>query len=290
MNNFKNVTIGSDVEVFLAGEEDLPISAVGLIDGGKEDPVVFLPGFGLQRDNVMAEFNIPPIALGDKKGFANAFKICLEHLSSVIPQALHILISPSVEMDESQLQCEEACTFGCSPFIDIYKQPFTGPITDESIYAEDVGNFRFAGGHIHIGWENSGLCHHKDSGMVTDQTELEKKLFLASLCDIFLLLPSYSEDLDDRRRMYYGKPGKVRFKSYGIEYRSLSNYFVKSEDFMEKIMGRLVAMVDYANHVSPEDYQTAIKQHQKIVFDFLANPKKRQEIVAAQCCRFELVV
>lgn len=289
MKEFKKVTIGSDVEVFLSTERGEPVSAVGLIDGGKEDPVVFLPGYGLQRDNVMAEFNIPPIPLGDKIGFAEAFKTCLEHLSKVIPSALRIHIVPSVEMDDNQLQCEEACTFGCSPFFDIYKQPAKGPVQDESIYAEDVGNFRFAGGHIHIGWEGAGVCHHKDSGMIVDQREYEKKLFLASLCDVFLLLPSYAEDMDDRRRQYYGKPGKVRFKPYGIEYRSLSNYFVRDETIMMKIMDRLSAMLEFANNVDPGDYLTAVAQHRKMVFDFVANPDKRERILAAECCKFELV-
>lgn len=284
---FNKITIGSDIEVFLQDSHG-PVSAVGIIEGDKESPIEFLPGFGLQRDNVMAEFNIPPVNLGDVDSFVTHIKTCLEHIQEVIPSYMSLLIKPSVEMEEEDLQTEEACQFGCSPFVDIWKQK-SKIVEQESIYAEDVANFRFCGGHIHIGWQGSSLGYNPLTETWTDEEEMQKKMFLASLCDIFLYIPSFFEDTDDIRRQYYGKPGKVRFKEYGIEYRSLSNYFCQNESFMQKIMERLSAMIEYANMVHPSDYVAAFEHHRQIMEKFMmAEDKKAAATECSLACTFNV--
>lgn len=250
---FQNITIGSDVEVFLQ-LEGKPVSAVGIIPGEKDTPVQFQPGHGLLRDNVMAEFFTPICFLKDPQTFLEALNNCLEHLQTVIPTGFSLGITPSMEFPEEELANEEACTFGCSPFIDIYKN-FTrkSKVDDESIYANDVGNFRFAGGHIHFGWEGANRGIDPD-GIIEDKAEVLKKMFFAAACDKFLYKPSLQEDTDDIRRQYYGKPGKVRFKPYGLEYRSLSNYWVRSQGQMETILERITQMIEWVNSIDPGDY------------------------------------
>ena len=57
-------TIGSDPELFLVDTKTKKVvSAIERIPGHKDDPYTEgLPeGFGLQTDNVLAEFNIPPV-------------------------------------------------------------------------------------------------------------------------------------------------------------------------------------------------------------------------------------
>jgi len=46
--------------------------------------------------------------------------------------------------------------------------------------------------------------------------------------DFVLYNSSLSWDNDDRRRELYGKPGSFRPKPYGVEYRVLSNMWLKS--------------------------------------------------------------
>lgn len=43
--------------------------------------------------------------------------------------------------------------------------------------------------------------------------------------DIYLGLTSTILDDDDKRKMYYGTPGRYRDTSFGVEYRTLSNYW-----------------------------------------------------------------
>lgn len=288
-NNFKDVTVGSDVEVFLSLNGQ-PFSAVGLIDGDKANPVEFLPGFGLQRDNVMAEYNIPAFPIQDGHLWTDYHKTALAHIKTVIPSQLELAIVPSFEFPEEQLQNPDACEFGCSPFVDIWKQK-PGIVLPETIVCEDVGNLRFCGGHIHFGWQGSCLGWNKNSELVTDEEEVLKKLFWASLCDIFLWIPSYFEDHDDVRRQYYGKPGKVRYKEYGVEYRSLSNYFVASEELMNKVMQRVQAMHEYANSVHPSDWAAHFEQNRQMINSFIEAENKEE--AAQNCnlaCRFNLQI
>ena len=57
-------TFGSDPELFIFNSKTKKvISAIDKIPGYKDDPYTEgLPeGFGLQTDNILAEFNIPPV-------------------------------------------------------------------------------------------------------------------------------------------------------------------------------------------------------------------------------------
>lgn len=49
---------------------------------------------------------------------------------------------------------------------------------------------------------------------------------------MFLGVPSIVLDDDKERRSLYGSAGSFRFKEYGIEYRTLSNFWLKNKDFM----------------------------------------------------------
>ena len=61
------VTIGADPELFLVNgaKTNKPVvSAIGIIPGEKGNPWVgedMPKGFGLEIDNILAEFNIPPV-------------------------------------------------------------------------------------------------------------------------------------------------------------------------------------------------------------------------------------
>ena len=68
-----NITIGADPELFIINEKTKKVvSSIGLIPGEKGNPYVAadMPsGFGLETDNIVAEFNIPPV--NDRVSFIN---------------------------------------------------------------------------------------------------------------------------------------------------------------------------------------------------------------------------
>jgi hypothetical protein len=221
MTEFKNFQLGSDAEVFLMDNDGTPVPVCGLIGGTKESPLVPYEGYGLQEDNVMAEFNIPPASTKEEwcENIATGLQITQEFCN---PYQLNIC--PSVEFPEEILmQNIQAMTFGCSPFFDVWEKKNT------TFKAKDVGNLRFAGGHIHISWENP--------------TDMEQRIRVGRMCDLFLLIPSLSEDEDQIRRDYYGRPGFIRPKVYGIEYRSLSNYWLTNPGIIwDRVKGMFLAL------------------------------------------------
>lgn len=82
-------------------------------------------------------------------------------------------------------------------------------------------NARTAGGHIHIG------C---------DQLKTEIEICaVARLLDLFVGIPSilfdHSEESKKRRRIY-GQPGRFRVKPYGLEYRTLSNWWLQKDEYI----------------------------------------------------------
>ena len=57
-------------------------------------------------------------------------------------------------------------------------------------------------------------------------------------------LTSVLEDEDTQRRELYGQAGCFRPKPYGVEYRTLSNYWLKSRELMTKIYERSNIVMD----------------------------------------------
>ena len=197
-----NVLIGSDPEVFLSQNGQI-ISAIGLIGGDKKAPVPVVDG-ALQEDNVLAEVNITPAAsVGE---FISRLRSVLNTLQNVTKS--DIVIKPSHVFEKEYLMSigGKAMTFGCEPDYCVYsgRNPRPSPYSC----------LRTAGGHIHVGSDD------------IDPVALVKTM------DRLLALPSLFMDTDQQRRERYGKAGCYRLKPYGVEYRTLSNFWLQSEELM----------------------------------------------------------
>lgn len=201
-----NVTIGSDPEMFIINSKTgKVVSSVGMIPGEKGNPWVgpgMGVGFGLETDNILAEFNIPPVTT--KEEFVDSLEFMKGYIRDYVKQKnpdYDILCAASMMVDEDQLQSDQAKEFGCSE--------------DYNAYTEDVNpkpegtrtNLRSAGFHIHVGFENP---------------EVPVCLELIKYMDQYIGIPSLIVDRDTRRRSLYGKAGCFRLCSYGLEYRTLS--------------------------------------------------------------------
>lgn len=122
-----NVTIGADPELFIINERtNKVVSSIGLIPGEKGDPWTdeSMPkGFGLETDNILAEFNIPPVQT--KSAFINNINYMKNYINSFVKNInpdLGILCSASQEVDPDQLKSKEAKEFGCSVDYNVYTQ------------------------------------------------------------------------------------------------------------------------------------------------------------------------
>lgn len=147
-----NITIGADPELFIINSKTgKVVSSIGLIPGTKGNAYVddTMPkGFGVEIDNILAEFNIPPVTT--KEGFINNILYMQDWIRSFVKNInpdYDIKCSASEMVDADQLQSEEANLFGCDPDFNCYtktKNPKPKP----------PKNLRSAGFHIHFGYAN----------------------------------------------------------------------------------------------------------------------------------------
>ena len=110
------VTIGADPELFIVDNNNKVISAVGLIPGEKGKPYVAddMPrGFGMEIDNILGEFNIPPVK--SKRSFITNINYMKNYIDNFVKQinpnyGIQCIASRMVDYD--QLQSDEAKLFG----------------------------------------------------------------------------------------------------------------------------------------------------------------------------------
>lgn len=226
-----NVTIGSDPELFIINKKtNKVVSSIGLIPGEKGNPyrTKDMPeGFGLEIDNILAEFNIP--ACISKQEFVNSMNYMKNYIRKYIQQKnpdLDILCKASMIVDSDQLQSDEAKLFGCSVDYNAYTEEPNPKPNGEST------NLRSAGCHIHIGYNNNNI---------------DTSLKLIKYLDMYLGIPSVLKDPDTKRRNLYGKAGCFRLTSYGCEYRVLSSYFIKDDETISWVWDRVFKAINAYN-------------------------------------------
>ena len=87
--------------------------------------------------------------------------------------------------------------------------------------------------------------------------------------DVFLGLPSIFLDKDNTRREMYGKAGAFRLCNYGVEYRTLSNFWIKKQTLVTWVFESVQKVIDFLNEgnsieeADGEDIQKAINTNDK---------------------------
>lgn len=198
--------LGCDPECFLVDAAGAFVSAIGKIGGSKHAPRPIPSlgiGYAVQEDNVALEFNIPP---------ANNEDAFVDHITKVKSflekevnsMGLAFSRASAVSFPEIELLDPRSQEFGCDPDFNAWTMK-----RNPRPQAEDK-NLRSCGGHVHVG---------------TDDKSLNRALAVRYM-DLFLGVPSVFMDSGILRKSLYGGPGAFRFKPYGFEYRTLSNYWI----------------------------------------------------------------
>lgn len=212
------VLIGADPEVFLFKNGNV-VSAHDLIPGTKKEPFKVECG-ALQVDGTAAEFNIDPAATEDE--FVHNINEVMRQLQTFVPD-LEIRAVPTVTFPADYFKAlpEESKELGCDPDFNAHKDGAENPRPD------NLTTMRSGGGHVHLGFTEGADPRDRD--------HINRCITLIKHLDAFLGLPSLEWDRDVNRRRLYGKGGAFRPKSYGVEYRTLSNVWVSSEDLMRLV-------------------------------------------------------
>ena len=202
-------------------------------------------GYTLQEDNVSLEYGVPPAASAQEfiKHIQAVMEKSREYLPGLSFSKLSCIIFP-----EDQMQHPLAHVFGCEPDYDAWK-------VDVNIKPQPPHPFmRSAGGHVHI---------------ETDKNALD----VVRACDLFLGVPSVLMDNGEMRKQLYGKAGAFRAKPYGVEYRTLSNFWIFEEKYIKWVWDNSSRAVECTIDVKKEQDRIlrAINDNDKEVAKQLVN-------------------
>lgn len=271
-----DILVGADPELFVWDKQEKKfVSGHGMVEGTKKEPYP-VEGGAVQVDGMALEFNIDPARNADE--FVERIVSVKQQLQDMIGDRYELKAVPVAEFGKKyiQEQPEEARILGCDP--------------DYSAYTQDVNEnpnadmpFRTASGHIHIGW-----CEDIDE---THPDHFTACVMLARHMDLFIGLQSYAwsdVDVEMKRRELYGKAGCFRPKSYGMEYRTPSNAWLKDEKIIRHVYNQTIACFDnlvrwpethepelYAGIVkrlnNPKSYNYSVIEYGEIVNETLDN-------------------
>jgi len=201
--------LGSDPEVFLVNQQGKHIAINGFINADKWNPMQvpnMAHGFTLQEDNVALEYGIPPAATSQE--FVEYIKSVMEVSRNFLPPDVTFSKLSCVVFEDDQLQHPMSRVFGCEPDYNAYTKkanPKPNP---------PHPGMRSAGGHVHV------------------ETK-EHPLAVVKALDLFLGVPSVIMDDGVDRKQLYGKAGAFRPKPYGVEYRTLSNFWMFDDKLVD---------------------------------------------------------
>jgi len=213
-------TFGSDPEFMLVDEEGRIRSAIGIVKGTRKNPLK-RNGASFCYDNVLAECRIEPAR--NKSEALRFTKKALKTYNEIVrPHGIRLATRAAANYPSEQLHPKAAKIAGCESEWCAYRMSEVEQKTVLNWIR--TGTLRTTGGHLHIGTE-----------LAKDQIQ---SVMLVRMLDLFLGIPSLFIDHDpssQKRKKLYGRAGRYRQPRHGIEYRSLSSFWLSSPSLVELV-------------------------------------------------------
>ena len=263
LNFSHSVTLGGDPEFFFTGSKGQTTGAEKILPEGG---LIYKPGSAPHDgsytaisgttskviiDGVQAELNPRPNTC--RANLGNEIGACFRDLAKAIKDGkdgINVSFAPLVNITQKELDSlsEKSKVFGCAPSTNIYTAAESKITVDPKKYKK-----RSAGGHIHLGGRD---CY----------PEVEKALknidVMVPILDIIVGNTCVLIDrnpCNKERRKVYGRAGEHRVKPYGVEYRTLSNFWLQSYQLMSFVMGLARMAVHIVQQSTPtNDYVGAL--------------------------------
>lgn len=266
------------------------VPCVGLIPGTKENPHQLdgPPGYFCHEDNVSLEVGFPPSS--NPRHFVDH----IMHVKRMVQEQFldtlgyDLAVIPSITFRSDQLTSTQARTAGCEPDYDAYTSGKARTIQSQLM----LENVRYAGGHIHLGGDFN--C---------------PPFVVALFADIFLSLRfigssnNSNETLSKprgasfycpdwrKRAEWYGKPGIFRIKPYGIEYRTPSNWWCRSNRPARAIANSAISLCTFLENNNATKLREIVRNIDWLaVQNFLSDPPmnlkertNKQEMLYSEC-------
>ena len=239
-----DVTLGCDPEFFFEGARGKTTGAEKVLP---EAGLVYPPGTTGKRDGdytscggvaaskividgVQAELNPRPNTC--RANLANEISACFRQLHKELEKngsKIGVSFKPLVNITQKELDSlsEKSKTFGCAPSTNLYQHAESKITVDPKKYRK-----RSAGGHIHL-----GAVGGYGDGVKNALANVDEMVYMLDIIvgNTSVLLDRNPNNVE--RRKVYGRAGEYRSKSYGIEYRTLSNYWLQSYQLMSFVTG-----------------------------------------------------
>lgn len=205
--------LGGDPEIFILKDDKIVDSS---ILEGKD-----LDGYNkIVRDGYQGEIQVLP-------------EECRETLASRYAQAIGRLYRSGLDFrlghgewipEEEFASLDDSCkSFGCKPSLNIYGNKKVD--VDAKFYM-----FRPLGGHIHLELPAS---IRNSKGKIKQLVRL-LDIMVGSVC---VAVDQNDNDNAVERRKNYGRAGEYRIKPYGLEYRTLSNFWLADNVLLSMVYG-----------------------------------------------------
>lgn len=246
-----SIVMGCDPEFFftkdgkiIGAEEVLPKDGMNVASHNASKIII---------DGVQAELNPAPSSCRQLLG-AEISKCFMALKTDLDKKGVSTNFSQTVEVakDEFDKLSDKSKRFGCSPSKNVHKKKSSAKITvDPMKYRK-----RSAGGHLHLG--KAGGTMNKNSDAVLDDPKR-----LVPILDIIVGNTCVLLDRDEgniERRKTYGRAGEHRTPEHGIEYRTLSNFWLRDYALMSFVFG----LARFAVSVCAENLDSKFKKAIKI--------------------------
>ena len=258
-----NILVGCDPEIALRNPNSKKfVSAEGILPGDKLNPHKVNKGT-IQVDGFAAEIGIDPARSAEE--FSDNVETVLEELKK-FTTGYDLVYTDHVIFDEDVFlnQSDKGRELGCEPDYSAY----TGVANNPPV--PNPPTLRTMSGHIHIGWGKD--MDIADPGHFADCIAVTKQM------DWFLGVPGLIWNPGTVRRKLYGKAGAFRVKSYGVEYRTPDNSWLRSRDRMKMMfdnavlgMNRLYAGEHLYEKVNAQGFIDRATRHQDVRYWLEAN-------------------
>lgn len=274
--SIQGFAVGADPELILYHiPTNQVVSSIPVLRQDKHNPIDLGDDIKMYADNVLVEFSFPPAQSHDEfiERIRTVLQRAQDHLGSdykLIPQASYVY-------DDDQLKPQhgiDPMAIGCTPSYNArhISQNEIKPFTD---------NIRSGSFHIHLG--------HKKL------TDFNTRINAVLLLDIFLGCSSVLFDKDSTgiaRRLRYGLASEHRYTDYGLEYRVLSPWIIRSPelikltlDLVDYTMSRIDEAESILKSVDFNTVEEAINKCDKKAANKILNTAKLPDALAARVAK-----
>lgn len=210
-------------------------------------------GFFAYPDNVLMEGTLPPAEVKDQ--FIHHYRTLFKGMNSLLSKngSFKVKAQASHVFDDEQLTHKDAIEVGCNPEFCAWQRESYKPVL--------VGGLRTSGSHIHMGSE----------ALLDPYNQLDA----IKLMDIFVGIPVSILDCDptgQARKQLYGKMGRFRPCPYGVEYRTLSNFWIhcpETTGLVYDLTDHVIKIIEnsdqdkYISQTSEDELRTALDDGNK---------------------------